>query len=491
MRALFAGLTTRGKSFLAAGVAAGAFGLGLGERALLSIGIVLLALPLLAALATSRARYRIRCTRRITPPRVPAGHNAVVSLRLENISRLPTGLLLAEDGLPYSLGTRPRFVLERIEQGGWRELTYPIQSGSRGKYTIGPLQVRVADAFGLVELTRSFAARSTLVVTPAIIPLPSMPLAGNWRGEGGGHTRTADTAGEDDVIPRPYRDGDELRRVHWRSTARHGELMVRREEQRWRNRAVLLLDTRARAHSGAGRGLLVRVRGECHRVHRRAPGPQRDRRAAGHRHRARHRARVLRGFAAGLALGHQAVQRVGAGPRHGPHARRHRRAVRGGGRAAVGGRKRSRLAAGRRDAGPAHGAAARGVHLGGRPRRRRPGRRDGRARRDPARGGLAGHHDHRRHPAHHGLGPAARLLRPARARPGTNRAASGRGLASEPAPHHRRGRGRDRGLLVSLPAGVGLALVLGGSRGGRRGRPGRRAHPAAGAALGAAAPPPA
>jgi uncharacterized protein (DUF58 family) len=92
------------------------------------------------------------------------------------------------------------------------------------------------------------------VVTPAIVPLPSMPLAGNWRGEGGGHTRTADTAGEDDVIPRPYRDGDELRRVHWRSTARHGELMVRREEQRWRNRAVLLLDTRARAHSGAGAG---------------------------------------------------------------------------------------------------------------------------------------------------------------------------------------------------------------------------------------------
>jgi uncharacterized protein (DUF58 family) len=254
MRARLAGLTTRGKSFLAAGVAAGAFGLGLGERALLSIGIVLVALPLLAALATSRARYRIRSARQISPPRVPAGQNAVVSLRLENISRLPTGLLLAEDTLPYSLGTRPRFVLERIEQGGWRELTYPIQSGTRGKYTIGPLQVRVADAFGLVELTRAFAARSTLVVTPAIVPLPSMPLAGNWRGEGGGYTRTADTAGEDDVIPRPYRDGDELRRVHWRSTARHGELMVRREEQRWRNRAVLLLDTRARAHSGAGAG---------------------------------------------------------------------------------------------------------------------------------------------------------------------------------------------------------------------------------------------
>ena len=54
------------------------------------------------------------------------------------------------------------------------------------------------------------------------------------------------------MVPRAYRDGDELRRVHWRSTARYGELMVRREEQRWRNRAVLFLDTRQNGHGGRG-----------------------------------------------------------------------------------------------------------------------------------------------------------------------------------------------------------------------------------------------
>jgi uncharacterized protein (DUF58 family) len=61
-------------------------------------------------------------------------------------------------------------------------------------------------------------------------------------------------AGEDDVIPREYRDGDERRRVHWRSTARYGELMVRREEQRWRNRATVLLDGRSMSHAGTGTG---------------------------------------------------------------------------------------------------------------------------------------------------------------------------------------------------------------------------------------------
>ena len=47
---------------------------------------------------------------------------------------------------------------------------------------------------------------------------------------------------------REYRYGDDLRKVHWRATARTGQLMVRLEERPWRAQATLLLDTRARAH---------------------------------------------------------------------------------------------------------------------------------------------------------------------------------------------------------------------------------------------------
>jgi uncharacterized protein (DUF58 family) len=252
MRALFAGITTRGRAFIAAGIAAGAFGLGLGQRELVSLGGLLVLLPLLSALAASRARYRVRCLRQIAPTRVPAGQAATVTIRLDNVTRLPTGLLLAEDTIPYSLGTRPRFVLDRIEAGGSRRITYRLQSDRRGRYDIGPLYVRVADAFGLVRLGRSVALPGTLVVTPAITALPWTPFGGTWLREGGTRASTVAAAGEDDVVPRAYRDGDELRRVHWRSTARYGELMVRREEQRWQNRAVLFLDTRGCAHSGRG-----------------------------------------------------------------------------------------------------------------------------------------------------------------------------------------------------------------------------------------------
>ena len=252
MRSWLAALTTRGTSFLAAGAAATLAGLFLGERDLLSVGVVLLVLPLFSALAAGRARYRLSCVRSISPARVPAGQTTQVTLHLENVSRLPTGLLLAEDTVPYALGTRPRYVLNGIERGGSRELSYPLRSDLRGKFEIGPLEIRIADSFGLVELGRSFSSRTTLVVTPKVVPLPRAVLTGSWVGDGDGRTRTAAAAGEDDVIPRAYRDGDELRRVHWRSTARYGELMVRREEQRWRNRALLLLDTRRGAHTGSG-----------------------------------------------------------------------------------------------------------------------------------------------------------------------------------------------------------------------------------------------
>jgi uncharacterized protein (DUF58 family) len=173
-------------------------------------------------------------------------------VRLENISRLSTGLLLAEETIPYSLGARPRYVLNGIERGGSREVSYQLRSDLRGKFGIGPMQIRIADVFGLVELTATFAAQNTLTVTPKVVPLISASTTGSWSNDGDGRTRMTAAAGDDDVIPRAYRQGDELRRVHWRSTARYGELMVRREEQRWQDRAVIVLDSRRGAHAGAG-----------------------------------------------------------------------------------------------------------------------------------------------------------------------------------------------------------------------------------------------
>jgi uncharacterized protein (DUF58 family) len=252
MRSVLAWFTVRGASFLAAGIVGILAGLILGSHPMISVGVLLVGLPVFSALTARRARYQLRCERHILPPRVAPGQPATVVVRLENISRISTGLLLAEETIPYSLGARPRYVLNGIERGGSREVSYQLRSDLRGKFVVGPMRVRIADVFGLVELTANFATKNTLTVTPKIVPLTSAATTGSWSSDGDGRTRMTAAAGDDDVIPRAYRDGDELRRVHWRSTARYGELMVRREEQRWQDRAVVILDSRRSAHIGTG-----------------------------------------------------------------------------------------------------------------------------------------------------------------------------------------------------------------------------------------------
>ncbi|AEW93585.1 MULTISPECIES: DUF58 domain-containing protein [Streptomycetaceae] len=246
------GLTTRGRSFLAAGAAAGVCSYLLGQPDLLRVAALLVALPLVCVVVVARTRYRAAGGRRLTPTRVPAMSQARVVLRVENVSRLPTGMLMLQDRVPYVLGPRPRFVLDRVEPGGHREVSYRVRSDLRGRYPLGPLQLTLCDPFGMCELTRPFDDSDTLTVVPRVERLPVVRLGGDAPGYGDGRSRVLALAGEDDVIPRGYRHGDDLRRVHWRSTARYGELMVRREEQPHRARCTVLLDTRRTAFPGEG-----------------------------------------------------------------------------------------------------------------------------------------------------------------------------------------------------------------------------------------------
>ena len=209
-------------------------------------------LPLLAAAYVGRSRYKLACTRSLDPGRAPVGSSARVILRLQNLSRLPTGTLLLEDRLPYALGSRPRVVLERLGAHQASSVAYTVRADVRGRYPIGPLVIRLTDPFGLCELTRSFPSVDRLTVIPQVVPLPTVRLAGEYAGTGDSRARSVAVHGEDDAATREYRRGDDLRRVHWRSTARTGELMVRREEQPWESRATVVLDTRLFAHRGEG-----------------------------------------------------------------------------------------------------------------------------------------------------------------------------------------------------------------------------------------------
>ncbi len=252
MREALSALTLRGRAFLAAGIAIIAAAIVVGHSSLVRIGVLIAVLPLLTAWWVARSRYRLALTRTVTPQTVAAGQPATVALTVSNDARAPTGVLLLEERLPYVLGTRPRFVLDGLGQGWRRHVKYEVRSELRGQFDIGPMAVRVTDPFGLVELGRTFHATTRLTVTPRIVTLPSIPLGGAWTGSGDNRPRAFALGSAEDVTVREYRRGDDLRRVHWRSSARVGELMVRREEQPWQSRATVFLDNRGTSHKGQG-----------------------------------------------------------------------------------------------------------------------------------------------------------------------------------------------------------------------------------------------
>ncbi len=248
------GLTTRGRSFIAAGTACSACALVLSQRDLLRVGVLLLGVPLLCALWLSRRRLRLSLVRTVSPARARVGDGAQVQLELTNLAAERTSLLLAEEEVPWELARSPRFLLEPLAPGESTRAHYPIRTSRRGRWAIGPLRVRMADPFGLCEVTTSFSVTDDVVVAPAVVRLDGALPAGRWAGAGRAPTTAPVAVGTDDVATRAYRRGDDLRKVHWRSTARHGELMVRADEQLHRRAATLLLDDRELAHRGSGDG---------------------------------------------------------------------------------------------------------------------------------------------------------------------------------------------------------------------------------------------
>ena len=246
------GLTLRGRGVLAAGVSASLCGLVLGQRDLLRIGVLLLVLPLLSLLLAARGGQRLAAARTTSPSRVPAGGSTRVRLDLSNPSRVPTGVLLAQDQLPHALGPAPRFVLDRLGPGRTTAVAYTVRPASRGRHRVGPLGVRVTDPLGLCEVPAQVGSDDPLLVLPRVEPLPAVTGPSGWSGAGEDGERSAVAAGEHGSGTREYAPGDDVRRVHWRSTARRGELMVRQDEQPRQQRATVVLDRRAQAHSGAG-----------------------------------------------------------------------------------------------------------------------------------------------------------------------------------------------------------------------------------------------
>lgn len=237
-------LTRPGWVVLAGAAAALAAGRLFGVVELFVLAATALALLVLSLAWVWGPVPQLEISRRITPPRVSVGGTGRVEVRVANPSRRPVSHLTLVDPVQHTVGAR--LEVGRLGGGMVRTVGYRIPTGRRGLLHLGPLVARRTDPFGLARRLVAGPGPDTVTVLPAIDDLPAT-LAGSGRREplAGAARRTIATSGVDDLATlRPYVVGDDLRRVHWPSTARTDDLQVRRDEEPWQGHLTVVLDGR-------------------------------------------------------------------------------------------------------------------------------------------------------------------------------------------------------------------------------------------------------
>jgi uncharacterized protein (DUF58 family) len=237
-------LTGRGWAVIGGGILLWAASRLVGSPDLHMIALALLLLVPLAVLLVRATRHDLEALRRLSARRAFPGAKVRVDLEVHNRGRRRTSLLLLEDQLPASLGRSARAALVDVPPDGRRDVSYRVAAGGRGRYTVGPLSVWVGDPFDLFRHRIEFSDRHDLVVYPEVEDLGTFPVAAPAGGAGESSSRQLFRSGDEFYTMRQYEMGDDLRRIHWPSVARTGQLMIRQDEAIRRAQAVLLLDTR-------------------------------------------------------------------------------------------------------------------------------------------------------------------------------------------------------------------------------------------------------
>lgn len=243
-------LTVQG--WIVAGASLALLGAGriFGVVELYLLGAAGLALVVAAGAVVARTRLRLDVARELHPSRLHAGGPSRVELLLANRGTRRTPLLSLRDTV--GTGRSASVVVAPLTPGEEVKATYRLPTDRRGIVPIGPLRVEVTDPFGLASSTTEAAPHAELTVWPAVDDVPPLPhTVGDDPHGGADHPNALTMSGEDFYALRPYVRGDDLRHVHWRSTARRDELMVRQDELPWQGRATVLLDTRAGSHTEA------------------------------------------------------------------------------------------------------------------------------------------------------------------------------------------------------------------------------------------------
>ncbi len=192
-----------------------------------------LALLGVAAVLPAKSLRALEVRRRPIEP-VSAGDRITVELEIENRAREPKTLLQVVDILPFVLGEPIVRPIEVIEPESMQVHTYYLEVRQRGVYRWQEVNLRTAAPLGLFWCRRSRPVKAVAVVYPQVLPLSTCPLIDRIGQEDSPqfYNRTRSQTATEGLTRnlRPYRHGDPTRLIHWRTSARYGELRVRELE---------------------------------------------------------------------------------------------------------------------------------------------------------------------------------------------------------------------------------------------------------------------
>lgn len=237
-------LTASGRGTLAAGAGLYAAGVALGWPEL-TVGGATLLLLLAAAVGWVLRPPSLSVSRQLEPVRVRRGSPALGLIRIANTGRRRAPRLTVED----RAGDRAVVLdLPPLHPGEQYSSTYRLPTDRRGIFDVGPLVLAQTDPFGLLARRRPFGLVARLWVHPRSHAVPAAKSGSTIEMDG----PMDDTAAEGTIAfqgLRPYVVGDDLRMVHWRTTARAGTLMVKKHVDTNRPQVVVLLDDRAASYA--------------------------------------------------------------------------------------------------------------------------------------------------------------------------------------------------------------------------------------------------
>ncbi len=206
------------------------------------------------------------------PARVPAGVPARVELAVVNHGRHESPILAAQD--PFDGGRRwARFLVAPLRPGELRWAAYSLPTSRRGVFELGPLQLQLSDPFGLARVVTVGCPTSTLTVHPRVDVIRLRTVPAEPDPDQRLPQPVVGRLGDEFYALREYRIGDDLRRVHWASTARTNQLMIRQPENLLQGRLTVALDLRAAVHdqgtleaalSAAASLVMSGIRGRTH-----------------------------------------------------------------------------------------------------------------------------------------------------------------------------------------------------------------------------------